>query len=139
MATPPDAPESGTDPRYKWVVGTALAILLGVVLVWLQGAFDQGDRRRAVETVERHQLRPGAPTLGSFMAEAGGGPVTYEAVILSGCRGIMRVTADLDDGRRAVFEVDLVTRTFKAEGPVAEDLIEGYREQVGGGPSPQDW
>ena len=109
--------ETPAQRMWRHLVGAGMIVLLGVALFHLQGLFDQGDRRRAVEVVVHHQLRPGTATFGSWLVDAHGEP-EWTATILSGCRGIVQVTAETPDGLYLTFDVDLVQKSFEpANGP----------------------
>ncbi|RMG15846.1 MAG: hypothetical protein D6729_11970 [Deltaproteobacteria bacterium] len=107
---------------WRRVVGAALIVLLGVALFHLQGLFDQGDRRRAVDLVAHHQARPGTPTFGSWLQDTYGAP-EWSATILSGCRGIVRVVAKTPQGLHLAFDVDLIKKTFEASNTPAREAL----------------
>ena len=115
---------------WRRLVGAVMIVLLGVALFHLQGLFDQGDRRRAVELVMHHQLRPGTATFGSWLVDAHGNP-EWSATILSGCLGIVQVTAKTPDGLHLTFDVDLVRKRFDPSNGPARTALGRWRAATG--------
>lgn len=118
--------------RQRMVVGMVLAIMAGGSLIYLQGLFDKGDHRKAKALIQKVQLAPGTPSFGAFLADRAGGKVTYEATILSGCRGIIQVTASGPKDQQWVFEVDLVAKEVHPASLTAKDAWAAFHAQVEG-------
>lgn len=107
-----------------------MAVLAAFSLIYLQGLFDKSDHRKAIAAVRQHQARPGAPTLGGFLASSSKGAVTFSATLVSGCRGVVQVDAHLEDGGLLSFEVDLITQAIEPVNGAAGRALTAYREAV---------
>lgn len=119
--------ESSTG-RFQRNVVAALIVISGVVsLVYLQGTFDQSDRRKSIELVRTYQTDPGTPTLGSWLVENTGGPVAFDAEITSGCEGVVEVTGRTRSGESFVFVVDLVGSQVAPANPAAQRALSAFR------------
>ncbi len=90
------------------VILALMGAVIAVSYVWLQGLFDGGDLRKAVRLV--HEYRAGAIDRAIEARHAGelASPVAWEAEILSGFWGHVRVhgRAFLKDGRTIDYQFD---------------------------------
>lgn len=110
--------------RYRFLVGTVMAAVLAVTLLWLQSLFDHGDVRRAKEAVLA--FRPGGESgeaLGAALQARTGAPPACSGEVRSSCAGVVRVRCAGPAG--AVYELDvaLVAKSINPANPAALELF----------------
>lgn len=112
--------------RRRYVIGGLMIAILVLALVLLQNAFDNGDRRRALEAVAGWQPVANGPLVRDLLLAKNGGAVpACDQKIESSFRGMMHVECEVGGDRQPfAFEVDLVRRAVTAADASTRERLE---------------